>query len=197
MKYNEGIHKEQHHAEKMQPLRKVMSSLRKRKRHFPIIMYTGIRVDESKNRMYNFGNRRYKRDPGAKNNIFVNCIEHWSQMDCTTFLRDMHAPVNPVAKCLHRSAECMCFTTQSPEDVALAAMFYPEWWAERQDLMRRVEEAGHTWKWTESKPRQRKKCTGEAFMCQTCLFEESDVEAYKEQQREVQNHPAVLEGLSG
>lgn len=164
-----------YHVLKAGPLRKGISTLRQRRKNFPILMLTGIRLNESKNRKYNFANQTTKRDPGAKNNIFVNIIEHWSQQDCTEFLASVNAPRNPVAKALHRSAECMCGSMQSKEDRQVASILYPEWGKRLDELECRVI-AKHGWGWGENMSKTHKQeAAGQLLldgfeMCRHCLL---------------------------
>lgn len=163
-----------YHVLKANPLRKAISSLRQRRRNFPVLMLTGIRLDESSNRKYNFENQTYKRDPASKNNIFVNLIEHWSEQDCREFLSEVNAPKNPVSKALHRSAECMCGTMQSNEDRQLASILYPEWgkWLDNLEFKIKIK---HGWGWGENMPKSCKPKDGDGFeMCRHCLLNQSD-----------------------
>lgn len=144
-------HAMSYHVLKAQPLRKGIASIRQRRRDYRVLMLTGIRLDESDNRKYNFASQTVRSDPGAQNNIFVNLIEHWSQQDCQKFLTEVNAPRNPVSKALHRSGECMCGTMQSVEDRQLAAILYPQWGRWINDLERRAREL-HGWGWSENIP---------------------------------------------
>jgi 3'-phosphoadenosine 5'-phosphosulfate sulfotransferase (PAPS reductase)/FAD synthetase len=156
-----------YHYLKAGPLRKVISSLRKRRRRFSVVMYTGIRLDESKNRQYVFGKQTFKRDPAAPNNIFVNAIEHWTRDECRELLKSVNAPVNPVARALHRSGECMCGTMQSLEDRAVASVFYPHWGAWIDALESRVKNE-FPWGWGENVPKGYKRACEDPILCRHC-----------------------------
>jgi 3'-phosphoadenosine 5'-phosphosulfate sulfotransferase (PAPS reductase)/FAD synthetase len=145
-------HAMSYHILKADPLRKGMSKLRQGRRDYPIMMLTGIRLDESDNRKYNFAAQTVKRDPAAPNNIFVNLIEHWTQADCNEFLTQLGVARNPVAKALHRSAECMCGTMQTKEDRQLASIMYPEWGKWLDTLEATVKDL-HGWAWDQNIPR--------------------------------------------
>lgn len=147
-------HSYMYHILKASPLRKAVSSIRLRRRNFHVLMINGIRLDESKNRMYNFSGKTYRSDPAAPNNIFVNIIEHWTKDQCREFLVEMEAPKNPVYAMLHRSGECMCGTMQSGEDRKMAEFFFPVWgnWLNR--LEEEVKET-FTYGWGEGLPKER------------------------------------------
>lgn len=147
-----AAHAMAYHILKATPLRKKMSQIRQKRRHFPILMFTGIRLDESDNRKYNFAQNTIKPDPAAQNNIFVNHIEQWTGEDCRYFLEKVGAPKNPVAQALHRSAECMCGTMQTKEDRMIASAIYPAW-GKRLDTLETEVKAKHGWGWCENKPK--------------------------------------------
>lgn len=175
--FGKGVsaHAMAYHVLKAGPLRKGIATLRKGRRNFPVLMLTGIRLDESDNRKYNFAAQTVKRDPAAPSNIFVNLIEHWTQQDCTDFLTSVDAPRNPVSKALHRSGECMCGTMQTREDRQLASILYPTWGKQLDALESRVKEQ-HGWGWGENMPQSLKQERAgqlplEGFeMCRHCLL---------------------------
>lgn len=174
--FGRGIsaHAMAYHILKATPLRKGISSIRRRRRNFPVLMLTGIRLDESDNRKYNFANQTTRRDPAAKNNIFVNIIEHWSAQDCQEFLSIIGAPRNPVSKALHRSAECMCGTMQSQEDRELASAIYPGF-GSKLDALEAQAKMLHGWGWGENMPRKQRRTTHEGFeLCRHCILNERD-----------------------
>lgn len=118
----------------------------------PILMLTGIRLDESLNRKYNFANQTVKQDRDDPA-WFVNLIEHWTAEDCRELLAEVKAPRNPVSKALHRSAECMCGTMQSLEDRQLAGSLYPQWGKWLNKLESDVRRRGHDWGWGQDVPK--------------------------------------------
>lgn len=159
-----------YHVLKADPLRKAMSVFRQRRRNFPIMMISGIRLDESNNRKYNFAQKTIKPDPAAKNNLFVNIIEHFSARDCLDLLSEVGAPRNPVSDLLHASRECMCGTMQSEEDRREASYWFPHWgsWIDR--LEAKVNETFPE-KWGEATTKKKRlpvKCAGDLGMCSTC-----------------------------
>jgi 3'-phosphoadenosine 5'-phosphosulfate sulfotransferase (PAPS reductase)/FAD synthetase len=170
-----------YHLLKASPLRKAMSYLRMRRRRFPILMLTGIRLEESVNRKYYFSENTIKPDPAAPNNLFVNLIEHFSARDCLDLLNDVQAPRNPVAALLHGSRECMCGTMQTDEDRAEAEYWYPKWGRWLRELDADVRKSfGYGWGEKTTHLRKRLPCkpTDEMGMCQVCqyrLLEEEDV----------------------
>lgn len=180
----EDAHKMAYHVLKAGPLRKAISSLRKRKRNFPVMMLTGIRLSESDRRKYNFATQTIRPDPGAESNIFVNFIEHWSDEDLRSFMRENNLPRNPVSKALHRSAECMCGTMQSQEDRKLASILYPPWgrWLDQLEA-EIIQKWG--WGWGEEMPKTAKQRLAgqlpfimeDGFeMCRHCLLNQETEE---------------------
>lgn len=178
--FGRGIsaHAMAYHILKAGPLRKVISSIRQKRRDYPVMMLTGIRLDESDNRKYNFAAQTVKRDPAAPNNIFVNLIERWSKQDCKDLLSEVKAPRNPVAKALHRSGECMCGTMQDNEDRQLASILYPGW-GKKLDTLEEKAVKKHGWGWCENMPNSIKQRRAgqmpfvmkDGFeMCRHCLF---------------------------
>jgi 3'-phosphoadenosine 5'-phosphosulfate sulfotransferase (PAPS reductase)/FAD synthetase len=160
-------HSYAYHVLKAHPLRKAMSSIRQRRRGFPILMLTGIRLDESENRKYNFAGKTCRPDPAAQSNIFCNLIEHWTKRQCLDYLRSIDAPRNPVADLLHRSGECMCGTMQSDEDRQEAALWYPEWGAWLDRLEAKVCE-NFPAKWGQETTRRAGTAPIELGICQGC-----------------------------
>lgn len=155
---------------KATPFRKVISAkLRQRKRGVKILLLNGARKDESENRRKNL--KLMRPDPAAKNNIWVNVIHSWSQDDRDAYLADRQIAINPVAKALCRSGECMCGTMQSKQERAEAAALYPEWgrWLTSLEAEARAK---HGFGWGETFPRACKR-TGDLFqpMCSSCVKE--------------------------
>lgn len=94
-----------------------------------------------------------RSDPAAPGNVWVNLIHDWTQADRDAFLESRFVPINPVAKALCRSGECMCGTMQSPQERVEAAAIYPEWGAWIDGLEAEVV-ALHGFGWGVSMPRQ-------------------------------------------
>ena len=111
---------------KAQPFRKVVSAeLRKGKTRTPVLLLNGAFAAESENRKATL--RRARSDPGSPMNIWFNLIHDWSPEIRDEYLRTRNVPINPVAKALCRSGECMCGTMQTDAERVEAAMLDPEW----------------------------------------------------------------------
>jgi len=153
---------------KATPFRKVISKeLRQRKRGVKVMLLNGARKDESENRRVNLQISR--SDPAAPGNVWVNVIHDWTQDERDAFLADRQVPINPVAKALCRSGECMCGTMQSKQERAEAAVLYPEWGRWLSSLEAEVR-AKHGFGWGESFPRACR-LTADMFqpMCSDCV----------------------------
>lgn len=150
---------------KAAPFRKVISSLlRQRKHGVKVMLMNGARKYESENREKNL--RMISRDPGAKNNIWVNPIHYWDQPQRDNYLDTRQVCINPVAKALCRSGECMCGTTQTKAEFVEAAALYPEWGNYMKDLQSRVLKK-FPWGWGETMPawfKAQKQGQGDLFM---------------------------------
>lgn len=111
---------------KAQPFRKLVSEkLRMGKRNVPVLLLNGAFRAESKNRSVHL--RRARSDPGAPQNIWFNLIHDWTPALRDEYLASRNVPLNPVAKALCRSGECMCGTMQTQAERLEAAAFDPEW----------------------------------------------------------------------
>lgn len=152
---------------KATPFRKAISrEIRNRKRNIRVLLLNGARVDESENRKKNL--QKYRQDPAAKGNLWVNLIHDWAQDDRDNYLKRCQTPINPVSIQLCRSGECMCGTTQSKQERMEAAALYPEW----HKWMSELEEEAikkHGFGWGENAPKTRQP-QGEVFqpMCTDC-----------------------------
>ena len=154
---------------KAQPFRKTIShKIRQGKRGVRILLLNGARKDESENRRKNLPVMR--ADPAAPNNVWVNLIHNWTQVDRDQFLEQHQVPINPVAKALCRSGECMCGTMQSKAERAEAAVLYPAWGNWLDGLEKEVRHL-HGFGWGEPFPRRRVKGQADLFqpMCKDCL----------------------------
>lgn len=137
---------------KATPFRKTISKeIRQRKRGIKVLLLNGARSDESENRKKNL--LRHRIDPAAKNNIWFNLIHDWSQEDCSEYLSSREVNINPVAKQLCRSGECMCGTMQSDAARAEASVLYPEWGNWINNLEKQVIEK-HGFGWGKPFPKQ-------------------------------------------
>lgn len=153
---------------KADPFRATISRLiRKRQRGIRVILLNGARKDESENRKKHLQPMRL--DPSRKNNLWVNLIHDWSQEDRDTYLETRQIPINPVAKALCRSGECMCGTMQSRADRIEAKYLFPEWGKWLDDLESTVK-AKHGFGWGDQFPKKRCPLQIEFQpMCSDCL----------------------------
>jgi 3'-phosphoadenosine 5'-phosphosulfate sulfotransferase (PAPS reductase)/FAD synthetase len=138
-----------YHLLKAQPfVRTVSKYLRKRRRNIKVMLLAGARKDESDNR-----SRHLKIMRLVGSNAWVNPIFHWSQDDRDKYLDARRVPINPVAKALCRSGECMCGTMQGAADRAEAAVLYPKWGEWLNELETEVRNL-HGFGWGENFPQQ-------------------------------------------
>lgn len=154
---------------KAQPFRKAISkAIRHGKRGVRVLLLNGARKDESENRKKHL--QPMKSDPAAKGNLWVNMIHDWSQDDRDAYLESRATPINPVAKLLCRSGECMCGTMQSKADRVEAAYAYPAWgrWL---DALEEAAIERHGFSWNDQFPHARKLGQMDLFMpmCADCV----------------------------
>lgn len=111
---------------KAEPFRKVVSAeLRKGKRGVSVLLLNGAFKAESANRKANL--HRVRKDPGAPQNFWFNLIHDWTPEFRDEYLTSRNVPINPVAKALCRSGECMCGTMQTDAQRIEAAALDPVW----------------------------------------------------------------------
>jgi len=153
---------------KATPFRKVVSKeIRQRKRNVRVLLLNGARKDESENRKKNL--KLFRADPASPGNIWVNIIHDWSQEDRDEYLERCQTPINPVAKALCRSGECMCGTMQSAAERVEAATLYPNWGEWLTDLEKEAMRL-HGFGWGDRAPKSHPG-QGELFqpMCKDCV----------------------------
>jgi len=153
---------------KATPFRKAISrEIRNGKRGVRVLLLNGARKDESENRKKNL--KLFRADPASPGNIWVNVIHDWSQEDRDEYLESRQVPVNPVARALCRSGECMCGTMQSDAERVEAAALYPNWGEWLADLEKEATRL-HGFGWGQRAPRSYPG-QGELFqpMCKDCL----------------------------
>lgn len=139
---------------KATPFRKAISKhVRQGRRDIRILLLNGARKDESENRKANL--QVYRADPASKGNIWCNIIHDFSEQDRDEYLESRAVPINPVAKALCRSGECMCGTMQSKAERIEAASIYPEWGA-KLDALEDEAKRLHGFGWGEPFPKKRK-----------------------------------------
>lgn len=163
-----GAHGFAYRVLKATPFRKVISKhIRQGKRDVRVLLLNGARKDESENRQKNL--KVFRRDPANPGNIWVNLIHDWTQDDRDAYLNQRNTPINPVAKALCRSGECMCGTMQTAAERIEAAALYPAWgnWLNAIEAAVRVR---HGFGWGENFPKPRDTRQGDMFqpMCNDC-----------------------------
>jgi len=129
----------------------ISARIRQRKRGVRILLLNGARKSESANRTQNL--KVWRSDPAAPGNVWVNIIHDWTQGDRDDFLKRNKVCINPVAKALCRSGECMCGTMQTAAERVEAAAIYPKWGAWLDGLEREVK-ARHGFGWGDPFPRR-------------------------------------------
>lgn len=154
---------------KATPFRKAISKhIRQGKRGIRILLLNGARKDESENRKKNL--KLWRSDPASPGNIWVNLIHDWSQDERDEYLDSRATPINPVAKALCRSGECMCGTMQTKEERDEASVIYPAWgnWLKALEA---EAKALHGFGWGEPAPKPRDPRHLEMFqpMCKDCV----------------------------
>jgi 3'-phosphoadenosine 5'-phosphosulfate sulfotransferase (PAPS reductase)/FAD synthetase len=102
-----------------------------RRRGFRVMLLTGARKGESDNRMINLP--LSKIDKGK---LWFNPLYYWSAGERDQLLEAQGVRINPVAKQLCRSGECMCGTMQSQADRMEASVLYPRFGAKINELDR-------------------------------------------------------------
>lgn len=163
-----GAHGFAYRVLKATPFRKAISKhLRKGRKGVRILLLNGARKDESENRQKHL--EVWRQDPAAPGNIWVNLIHDWSQDQRDTYLTSHGTPINPVAKALCRSGECMCGTMQTKAERIEAAALYPTWGARLAELEREAIRL-HGFGWGDPFPRRDER-QADLFqpMCKDCL----------------------------
>ncbi len=151
---------------KADPFRATVSRLiRKRQRGVRVMLITGARRSESENRRLNL--RETRLDKG---NLWFNICHDWTAGERDQLLAAEQVAINPVAKALCRSGECMCGTMQSQAERVEAAAFDPQWGAWLDDLRSRAKRK-FGFDWGESYPKPRDPLQGDLFepLCSECV----------------------------
>lgn len=164
-----GAHGFAYRVLKATPFRKAISrEIRQGRRGVRVLFLNGARKDESENRQNHL--ERFRRDPAAPGNIWVNLIHDWSQETRDAYLRDRGTPINPVATQLCRSGECMCGTMQTAQERAEAAAIYPEW-GNKLNALEAEARRLHGFGWGEPFPKPVDRRQGDLFqpMCKDCV----------------------------
>lgn len=149
--------------------RKAIShNIRKGRRGFKILMINGARKDESENRKKTL---QIMRRDGKEHNYYVNPIHFWTQENRDEYLQTRQVKINPVAKALCRSGECMCGTMQSKQERIEAAAIYPRWGSWMDDLEKAVKEK-FGFGWGDDFPKPQKELPMDPLMgilCNGCI----------------------------
>jgi 3'-phosphoadenosine 5'-phosphosulfate sulfotransferase (PAPS reductase)/FAD synthetase len=153
---------------KATPFRKAVSKhIRQRKRGVRVLLINGARQDESENRKKHL--KVWRQDPAAPGNIWVSVIFDWSQEERDAYLESRGTPINPVAKALCRSGECMCGTMQEKAERTEAAVLYPAWGKWLNELEAEARRL-HGFGWGDPFPKPRDPLQGDFFpMCKDCM----------------------------
>lgn len=164
-----GAHGFSYRILKATPFRKIVSRLiRQGRKDIRVLLLNGARKDESENRQKHL--QVYRRDPANPGNIWCNLIHDWDQESRDRYLTENATPINPVAKALCRSGECMCGTMQTAAERVEAAALYPSWgnWLNALEAEARAK---HGFGWGEQFPKPRDARQIEMFqpMCKDCV----------------------------
>jgi 3'-phosphoadenosine 5'-phosphosulfate sulfotransferase (PAPS reductase)/FAD synthetase len=157
---------------KATPFRKSISQhIRRGKRDVRVLLINGARKDESENRQKHL--ETFRRDPASPGNIWVNLIHDWGAQDRIDYLRSRCTPLNPVARELCRSGECMCGTMQTEQERAEAAVLFPRWGKWLSSLEAEVR-SRHGFGWGEPFPKPTDTRQASMFsdfqpMCKDCV----------------------------
>lgn len=170
--FGKGIrsHAVAYHLLKADPFRRAMSKfLRRGRRNVRIMLVTGARKEESENRRINL--KPITVEPSRPNNCWVALTHDWSK-DCRDeYLASRGTAINPVAKALCRSGECMCGTMQNVAERTEASVLYPEWgrWL---TALEKEAKALHGFGWGDPFPKPRDSRQADLFqpMCKDCLI---------------------------
>lgn len=165
-----GAHGFAYRVLKAGPFRKAVSKyIRKGRRNIRVLLLNGARQDESENRKKNL--QIWRQDPASPGNIWINPIHYWNQEDRDEYLNSRGTAINPVAKALCRSGECMCGTMQSDVERVEASAIYPEWGQWIDNLEAEVR-ARHGFGWGEPFPKGELVARADVSfqpMCKDCI----------------------------
>ena len=141
-----------YHVLKATGFRKEVSKLRQRKRNYNVLCLNGVRIEESENRADNYADQVWRRDPGAKSNIWLNLIHYWTKAECLELLESVGMKRSPVAVAIGSSGECNCGTMHNTARFMKCAEFNPQWGREMMELRRKVIKR-FPWDWGQSVPK--------------------------------------------
>lgn len=145
-------HSYSYHILKQDPFNHQLSKhIRKGQRNCKILLFNGVRSEESKRRAKHLSNP-IKPQTNARSNIWVSPIVHWTKADCKGYLGQGGCKLNPVSQILCRSGECLCGTMQNQEVRREASYWYPKW-GEWLDNLEAEVKLKFPWGWGESIPK--------------------------------------------
>lgn len=165
---------------KAHSLSRCISQIRQKRKHFPIALLTGARIDESTRRMATAGKAIEKRG----SDIWVNPIHHWTKTDIHHYFGSKQVERSIVAQTIGRSGECNCGVFGSPQELDEIRIVSPTFYAYMCDLEARVMQKGFCWGWGQSPPTDLLQIAGgqlqmegmqsdhyaqTMFMCSTCM----------------------------
>lgn len=135
-----------YHVLKVTALDKSLATtITKRIKNRKILLFNGIRIEESENRKKNYGDEIINVYPRRPNQFWVNVIHWWTEREKKEYLHGFK--LNPVSVAIGRSGECMCGTMQSNADRMAASEFSPAWGKWLDQLERKVIASGFPWRW--------------------------------------------------
>lgn len=138
-------HKFSYHILKDNPFgRTLTKNLSRGVRGRKVLLLNGVRVDESENRLDNFGDNPTRVSASRPNNIWVNIIHWFTRENCLELLEAENIERSPVARVLGRSGECNCGTVQNTNEIAAARAYDPEW-GKRLDVLRQYAISKFGW----------------------------------------------------
>lgn len=140
-----AMHGRMYQKLKERPIRELHRRYKK-KRGGKVIIFTGIRHDESRIRS-GYANSIIDMVGGV---IWVNPVYWFTKTQKQQWLETRSIPANPVSKMLGISGECLCGSFASRSEIDLVRIIEPETADYIENLERRVWEAGFHWRWHES-----------------------------------------------
>lgn len=131
-----------------------------------ILLFSGVRKDESKIRM-GYTDEITKQ----RSKIWTNTIFHWTESDCDAYMKEQGIPRNPVKDKICISGECLCGAFAGKEELAEIKFNYPAVYERIVDLHKRASEKGFPWGWASGPSEWRKEMKLKnqlSFMCAGC-----------------------------
>lgn len=131
-----------------------------------IVLLTGLRKAESKNREYNY--TPVERRGGE---VWTNPLFFWTNEEMHAYRRDRNLPRNPVSTEMHMSGECLCGSRAHPGEREEWAYWHPEFIARVEALEAECQRLGKTYcVWGQRPPKQpRKQAEGQGRFMPMCV----------------------------